>query len=81
VSDEETRDKLAAEQEAVVAALMGEGPVPSGFDPEAVAMAGRSLANKRRRDAEKREAIRPPSRRKEAPTGLKRWLGRIRRRK
>jgi hypothetical protein len=51
VSDSD-RQALAAEQRALLAALAG-GSVPPGFDVGRVALAGRTLLNKRRRAVER----------------------------
>ncbi|OMC31646.1 hypothetical protein A5740_14470 [Mycobacterium sp. GA-1841] len=40
-------DSLAQRQEALVRALVAGGPVPSGFDPVAVAAAGEVCRHKR----------------------------------
>ncbi len=40
-------DDLAARQAALVAALVADGPVPAGFDPERLAVARRALVRKR----------------------------------
>ncbi len=49
----EQRDKLAAEQAALVDALAGRSAPPAGFDPVRVATAAASLLAKRRRGVEK----------------------------
>ena len=41
------RESLAQRQEALVRALVAGGPVPSGFDPAAVAAAGQVCRHKR----------------------------------
>ncbi|WP_206664139.1 hypothetical protein [Thermomonospora catenispora] len=41
------REALAAAQEALVAALVAGGPVPSGFDPDLLGAASRALLSKR----------------------------------
>lgn len=46
----EGRDRLAAEQAALVRALVGGGPVPGGFDPGRVAATSEALARKRARE-------------------------------
>lgn len=40
-------DELARRQEALVKALVADGPVPEGFDPVAVAAAGLVCRHKR----------------------------------
>lgn len=67
------RARLAAQQAALVAALLDAGPVPDGFDADAVARTGRALAHKRQKDAA-RHAARP-----EAPSADRRpgWLRRL----
>src|SRR5215216_7502530 len=44
------RERLAAEQAALVRALVGGGPVPGGFDPERVRATSAALARKRARE-------------------------------
>jgi hypothetical protein len=44
------RERLAAEQAALVRALVGGGPVPGGFDPGRVAATSAALARKRARE-------------------------------
>jgi len=44
------RERLAAEQAALVRALLGGGPVPGGFDPGRVAATSAALARKRARE-------------------------------
>jgi hypothetical protein len=44
------RERLAAEQAALVRALVGGGPVPRGFDPERVRATSTALARKRARE-------------------------------
>jgi hypothetical protein len=44
------RERLAAEQAALVRALVGGGPVPSGFDPDRVRATSAALARKRARE-------------------------------
>jgi hypothetical protein len=44
------RDRLAAEQAALVRALVGGGPVPGGFDPGRVAATSEALGRKRARE-------------------------------
>ncbi|ART73368.1 hypothetical protein BTO20_02535 [Mycobacterium dioxanotrophicus] len=58
---------LAQRQEALVRALVAGGPVPPGFDPQAVAAAGEVCRHKR--DAHARSASRRPG-----------WWSRLRRR-
>ncbi|MEV0672383.1 hypothetical protein [Mycobacterium sp. NPDC050441] len=41
------KDTLAQRQEALVRALVADGPVPPGFDPAAVAAAGKVCRHKR----------------------------------
>ncbi|MBU8809536.1 hypothetical protein KL953_11585 [Mycolicibacterium goodii] len=41
------RDELARRQEALVKALVADGPLPDGFDPAAVAAAGVICRHKR----------------------------------
>ena len=50
-----TRQELADRQRAIVAALLEKGPIPPGFDGDAMACASRSLASKRWKDERKRE--------------------------
>ena len=50
---DDARRSLAAEQRRLLAALAG-GPVPPGFDAARLALAGRTLLNKRRRGVERR---------------------------
>ncbi len=50
---EDDRRAVAAEQAAVLSALTG-GPVPPGFDGGRIALAARTLLNKRRRSVERR---------------------------
>jgi hypothetical protein len=45
-----SRERLAAEQAALVRALVGGGPVPGGFDPERVRATSAALARKRARE-------------------------------
>jgi hypothetical protein len=45
------RERLAAEQAALVRALVGDGPVPGGFDPGRVRATAAALAAKRAREA------------------------------
>ena len=45
-----SRERLAAEQAALVRALVGGGPVPGGFDPERVRATSTALARKRARE-------------------------------
>jgi hypothetical protein len=59
-------DTLARRQEALVRALVAGGPVPDGFDPAAVAVAGEVCRHKR--DAHSRNAVRGS-----------RWWARLRR--
>ncbi|QFZ17624.1 hypothetical protein [Saccharothrix syringae] len=42
------RERLAAAQEDLLNALLADGPVPDGFDPERVRVERRALLNKRR---------------------------------
>jgi hypothetical protein len=44
------RERLAAEQAALVRALVGGGPVPGGFDPGRVAATSAALGRKRARE-------------------------------
>ena len=44
------RERLAAEQAALVRALVGGGPVPGGFDPGRVRATAAALARKRARE-------------------------------
>jgi hypothetical protein len=44
------RDRLAAEQAALVRALVDGGPVPGGFDPDRVRATSAALARKRARE-------------------------------
>ena len=44
------RERLAAEQAALVRALVGGGPAPGGFDPGRVAATSAALARKRARE-------------------------------
>ena len=44
------RERLAAEQAALVRALVGGGPVPGGFDPDRVGATSTALARKRARE-------------------------------
>jgi hypothetical protein len=44
------RERLAAEQAALVRALVGGGPVPGGFDPDRVRATSAALARKRARE-------------------------------
>jgi hypothetical protein len=44
------RERLAAEQAALVRALVGGGPVPGGFDPGRVAATSAAVARKRARE-------------------------------
>lgn len=41
------RESLAQRQEALVRALVADGPVPTGFDPAAVGAAGKVCRHKR----------------------------------
>jgi hypothetical protein len=45
-----SRERLAAEQAALVRALVDGGPVPGGFDPERVRATAAALARKRARE-------------------------------
>ncbi len=47
----EERARLAAAQAELVRALVADGPAPAGFDAARLALAARSLANKRRQEA------------------------------
>jgi hypothetical protein len=47
----QARERLAAEQAALVRALVSGGPVPDGFDPERVRATSAALARKRAREA------------------------------
>ena len=44
------RERLAAEQAALVRALVDGGPVPGGFDPDRVRATSAALAGKRARE-------------------------------
>jgi hypothetical protein len=44
------RERLAADQAALVRALVGGGPVPGGFDPDRVRATSAALARKRARE-------------------------------
>jgi hypothetical protein len=46
----ENREQLAADQAALVRALVGGGPVPDGFDPDRVGATSAALAGKRARE-------------------------------
>jgi hypothetical protein len=46
----DNQERLAAEQAALVRALVGGGPVPGGFDPERVRATSAALARKRARE-------------------------------
>ena len=46
----EDRERLAAEQAALVRALVDGGPVPAGFDPDRVQATAAALARKRARE-------------------------------
>jgi hypothetical protein len=50
VSGRRERERLAAEQAALVRALVGGGPVPPGFDPGRVRATSAALARKRARE-------------------------------
>ena len=54
MTDDATRDAVAAEQRALLAALAGGGPVPAGFDADRIALSGRTLLAKRRRNVARR---------------------------
>lgn len=45
------RERLAAQQTALLAALVADGPTPPGFDPDRVRVQARALAAKRRDSA------------------------------
>lgn len=65
------RARLTAQQDAIVRALISDGPIPDGFDPQAIERARRLLADKRAWVAAQR-ASRPQP----APTPRwRRWLG------
>jgi hypothetical protein len=46
-----SRERLAADQAALVRALVGGGPLPGGFDPDRVRATSAALARKRAREA------------------------------
>src|SRR5690606_16943840 len=72
----ESRARIAAEQEALLAALLDAGPIPAHFDPTGLSAATRALEAKRRRA----DRHRPPSRPARASwwQALRRWLAKSR---